>query len=420
MTHASADEVKGRAPQPVGHIEPREQRQQQREDVNDQRLVKRLEVVVEKFLAGLVDLRRETVGEPQVIRGDSLVEIGGRVGAVAGDHRGVGLRGRGDCAGVRGGHEIGADVLPVVARHGGIRRRNHRRQRETRDRFVIAHEADEIVEGVLIEFFAGVAGVHGGDARRDALLVGGQFRREVVRAGRLEADFEPLVKIHLAEKFHQLRLEDGAVSGRGNIRFFTLLDAVGLFLDFIRLRLELVEGIKFLVFRQLEQVEHLAVVYAENFPVVGLLGFHQHFKQPFAGGHGLAVVQRDGLLGADLEERIAGDGIERLEPAVHQHGQFSEFAGLKTVLRRLVKAGHSPARQHGGQNEGNPFFHDFFFSFLDDAGIPPARVATEPHRLPPGRRRSQEQPSSVSKRESGATGIATADRCPPSRTRNTA
>jgi hypothetical protein len=323
---------------------------------------------LKKFLAGLVDLRREAVGEPQVIRGDGLVEIGGRVGAVAGDHCGVGLRGRGDCAGVRGGHEVGANVLPVVARHGGIRRRNHRGQRETRDGFVIAHEADEIVEGILIEFFAGVAGVHGGNARRDALLISVQFRREVVGAGRLEADFEPLVKVHLAEKLHQLRLEDGAVSGRGNICFFTLLDAVGLFLDFIRLRLELVEGIKFLVFRQLEQVEHFVVVYAENFPVVGLLGFHQHFKQPFGGGQGLAVVQRDGLLGADLEQRVAGDGIERLEPSVHQHGQFAKFTGLKTVLRRLEKTRHSPSRQSGDQNEWNPFFHDFFFSFLGALG----------------------------------------------------
>jgi hypothetical protein len=63
------------------------------------------------------------------------------------------------------------------------------------------------------------------------------------------------------------------------------------------------------------------------------------------------------LFGADLEQGIAGDGIERLEPAVHQDGQFAEFARVKAGLRFLVQRGQNPPRHHDDQNEGNPLFH---------------------------------------------------------------
>ena len=136
------------------------------------------------------------VGEPDVISGDGLVEIGGRIGAVGGDHSGVVFRRLGDLAGARGGHEIGADVFPVVARDAGVRRRNHVRQGVLRDGLIIANEADEVVEGVLVKLLAGVAGVHGRDrAGRDASLMRGQLRLEIVRCRRLEADFEPLIEI---------------------------------------------------------------------------------------------------------------------------------------------------------------------------------------------------------------------------------
>ena len=36
----------------------------------------------------------------------------------------------------------------------------------------------------------------------------------------------------------------------------------------------------------------------------------------------------NGLFGADLEQGIAGDGIERLEAAVHEDGQLAEGARI--------------------------------------------------------------------------------------------
>ena len=81
------------------------------------------------------------------------------------------------------------------------------------DGVIAAHETEQGIEGVLVEFLSGVTGVHGGDARRDAFLVGVQFRREIVRAWRFKADFEPLVQVQDLVELHQLRLEDGALGG---------------------------------------------------------------------------------------------------------------------------------------------------------------------------------------------------------------
>ena len=190
---------------------------------------------------------RETVGQPGAIFADRLVEIVRLVGAVGGDHFGIKFCRRIDFAGARGLHEVGADVLPGVARQVGVRGRNGQGQGEARDGVIAAHETEQGVEGFLVEFLAGVARIHGGDARPDAFLVRLQFRREIVRARRFEADFEPLVKVQGLVELHQLRLEDGAVGG---IDFF---DAVGLLFDFVHLGPELVEGIIFLAVRQFEQ-----------------------------------------------------------------------------------------------------------------------------------------------------------------------
>jgi len=75
--------------------------------------------------------------------------------------------------------------------HGG----NGQGQGEAGDVVVAAHETEQGVEGVRVEFLAGFAGVHRGDAWRNAFLVGVQFRRKIVGARRFEADFEPLIKV---------------------------------------------------------------------------------------------------------------------------------------------------------------------------------------------------------------------------------
>ena len=236
-----------------------------------------------------------------------------------------------------------------------VRGRNGQGQGEAGDGVVVAHETEQGVEGVLVEFLSGFAGVHGGDARRNDFLVGVEFRREIVRARRFKADFEPLIQVHDLVELHQLRLEDGAFGG------FNGLDAADLLFDFVHLGPELVEGVKFLVVGQFEQLGDLVVVNAEDFPVVGRLGFHHHFEQPVRGGERLRLAAGlfiNGLLGADLEQGIAGDGIEGLEPAVHEDGQFAEFTRMETGFRRLAQAGQGPARHHHDQNEGNPLFHN--------------------------------------------------------------
>ena len=282
------------------------------------------------------------------------------IGTVGGDHFRIKFCGGIDFAGAGGLHEVGADVLPRVVRDVDVHGRDHEGQGEARDGVIAAHETEEGVERFRVEFLPGFARLHGGHAGTDAFLIRFQFRREIVGARRFEADFEPLIQAHHLVQLHQLRLEDGAAGG---LDFF---DAVGLLFQFVHLGPELIEGIIFLIVRQLEQREDFVVINAENFQVVGRLGFHHRFEQPFHGGQGLRFAVRfddDALFGADLEQGIAGDGIERLEPAVHEDGQFAEVARVKAGLQFLVQRGQNPPRHHDDQNEGNPLFHNHIRKF---------------------------------------------------------
>ena len=377
------NEIKRRAPEQVGDIdcrrlvgglgitgtEPREQSEHECEHIDDHGLVERLEGAEEIFPAGLVQLRRETVTEPGLIPGHGAVEIVRLMGAVGGDHFRVKSGGGIDFAGAGGLHEVGADVLPVVAGQADVRGRNGQGQGVAGDGLIAAHETEQGVEGDLLVFLSGLAGVHGGDARWNAFLVGVQFGGKVIRGRRFETDFEPLVQIDGLVELHQLRLEDGAFGG---IQGFNAAD---LLIDFVHRGTELFEGIIFLVVGQFEQFGDLVVINAENLPVIGGLGFHHHLKQPVGGGERLRLATGrviNGLFGTDLEQRIAGNGIERLEPAVHEDGQLAEVARVKAGFGRLAQAGQDPPRHHHDQYERNPFFHNFVrFVAVPPCGISP-------------------------------------------------
>ncbi len=133
--------------------------------------------------------------QPGAVLADDAIEIFRLIGAVSGDHFRIKFCGGIDFAGAGGLHEVGADVLPGVARDVDVHGRDHEGQGEARDGVITAHETEEGVERFQVEFLAGFARLHGGHAGPDALLKRFKFRREIVAGRRFEADFEPLIKV---------------------------------------------------------------------------------------------------------------------------------------------------------------------------------------------------------------------------------
>ena len=98
----------------------------------------------------------------------------------------------------------------------------------------------------------------------------------------------------------------------------------------------------------------------ENPPGVGRVGFEHHFEQPPGGFQLLRVVpelpgghdlQRQVAGAANLEQRVAGHGIEGLDPAVEQDREPSKFAEVEfAVLLRQ----HHDGDFRGEQRQETP------------------------------------------------------------------
>ena len=198
MAKARPDEPDGRAAQRFRQVEPRKHSQQTRQDVNDHRIVERLHLVEENFgarfcqRAGKIRNERRTIIRQGGIEGGdiSLFEArlpsrrklstaGGILSPFAASSKAVPTRCQspeGFCGGTTSGAaELGHIVEPLQV-------------------------GDEGVENSLVVFLPGLLRADGGDARRNQILIIGQFLFPVLRVLRLEGVFELLRKAATARR----------------------------------------------------------------------------------------------------------------------------------------------------------------------------------------------------------------------------
>ncbi len=126
------------------------------------------------------------------------------------------------------------------------------------------------------------------------------------------------------------QLDNVALKGRAQWRLHFLRE--GRFLvDLLQVRDEFLEGeILFLVRFPAERGQGVGVADDKNLSLIGLRRLHHHLGQPIHRGH-RALVGPEGLLPVNDEERIARDGVERLDPAVQQDRQPAELLDCKTA-----------------------------------------------------------------------------------------
>ena len=87
---------------------------------------------------------------------------------------------------------------------------------------------------------------------------------------------------------------------------------------------------------------HLRLSHEEDLSLVSRIGLHQQLEQP-DGRIERALLERHGNGAANLQQRKARHGIERLQAAVQQHRQTSE--------RRHVEPAGRSNRPHDRRNE---------------------------------------------------------------------
>ena len=67
----------------------------------------------------------------------------------------------------------------------------------------------------------------------------------------------------------------------------------------------------------------VGLVDAEGGVIVGLVGLGHRVEHPLDGAE-LVIADHDRLAVADEQQAGAGDGFERFDPALVEHGQFAE------------------------------------------------------------------------------------------------
>ena len=115
---------------------------------------------------------------------------------------------------------------------------------------------------------------------------------------------------------------------------------------------------------QFQQGDEIGVIDAEDFASVRQAGFKEDFEEPVGGGHHFAAsvcspnaeVEFEGgsSFASDLEQAIASDGFEWLDPPVEEDGGSAKGLGVKPGLVLRQEAFRSPESKKGGDGVGPP------------------------------------------------------------------
>ena len=219
--------------------EPGNEGQDEDEDVENHRQVKRLETVVKgfgtNFMGGSVVILRDEGG----LFGKRGVEFRGVLGTISGDHVGVMLNAGVDDSPLNDDGKGGSDVLPIVGTDVARCARDGGNVGSLGEALVALGKVEEFGEGnalAIVERFSGFLCVHGSQARGKDVFEVGEFPSEVGAVFHLQGVFQPEVE---EETFAEL--EDFTLKWRA-LRSFEMTSQRGLFLNFAEVGFKVGEG----------------------------------------------------------------------------------------------------------------------------------------------------------------------------------
>ena len=120
--------------------------------------------------------------------------------------------------------------------------------------------------------------------------------------------------------------------------------------------------------REVQFAQQLRMVDEENGAGVSHLGPEHDFQEPGGGLELFRVVpefprgdffQRQITGGADLEQRVAADRIERLDAAIHQYRQPAELADVELAVFFGRKDSHDFGAKQRDEAPGNELKEEF-------------------------------------------------------------
>ena len=199
-----------------------------------------------------------------------------------------------------------------------------------RQSFVTLNHLRDVIEFRFVEIFAHRALARCRCCTRDSARETLKFSSEILCALRLNAVFQPLIQ---RESVPQI--QDRALIG-GALDCFELVRLRGLFIDLLQERRKLGEAKIFPVaLLPAEQAEDVCVLHDEHRILIGNGSIEQDIGEPLHRTQSLAAFEAQFLFSVNDQERIARDGVQRLDPAPDEHRDFAEPAEIEIVLRRL-------------------------------------------------------------------------------------
>ncbi len=331
-------EIKGGATEHLGPLQPGENREQERGDEEHHAGVEGRGGLEARLGADLGHARSEALVDLLLEQPGDGVELLRLLAAPgegeAGVAESVGL----DGAGLEGVEQHVAGAAPGGVVGLGLGRRHGHEVGVLRHEIEARGEVHQAGGGLLVVRLALLAQADGGDAGGEVFLKGLELAQRVLELGRHEGGLEAHVEAEIVAQGDDGALERGALLG---------LDRhgqLGLALELGEPRGELGVGETFFAravgLGYLHQGEQVGVDDLEDLVGVGLLRIEQHVGDPLRRGELFAPGGAHGLAALELEEGGAGDGIQRLDTAADQHGQFAEGDVVGRAVRR--------ARRHEG------------------------------------------------------------------------
>ena len=219
----------------------------------------------------------------------------------------------------------------------------------------------ESLHRALVKFFFDILLSNRRHGRSQRRLVSGDVSRKIDAALGLKAVLDLPVKHQAAVKMHQILLICRAVLGGIIPAFLGFCQGLNLRLKLRQLIGEIVVGIVVetgLISAQ--QALQFGSLDTEDFALIRQFGLGHRFEHPLGGRESVAD-SANGRFAAHAQQRIAGDGVHRLDAAIEKNGQSPEKGEVKLVLwLGRARAREEPEGEHDKACPRQPLFHKRF------------------------------------------------------------
>ena len=150
---------------------------------------------------------------------------------------------------------------------------------------------------------------------------------------------------------------------------------------------DLIPGIMFAVLMlaqvpggQFEKRDQVGIIHSKNRPVVRNLRIHHHVRQPFGRGNDFLVLipflpwlEIKRLFFTNLQKRVPGERIHRLQTAVKYDRQLAKFIEGKALVLGRLHLQFKPQGHHEHEEWRKPFLEKFFHFWVLLLAMRPTR-----------------------------------------------